>query len=159
MSGNNFDNVPQCFQIPATEKPGFFAVRSGTERLTYAGLDARTDALRDQLIAAGVAKGALAGILLDRSLSTITSFLAVLKAGGAFVPLDPSSPPQGILEIVQRHELACVISNGATLRRFPQLAASVPVIDVDAAPLAGPAGRSGEAAKVAGSDPACVMFT
>ena len=91
MCGNDFDTVPQCFQIPATEKPGFFAVRSGTERLTYAGLDARTDALRDRLTAAGVEKGALAGVLLDRSLSTITSFLAVLKAGGAFVPLDPSS--------------------------------------------------------------------
>jgi hypothetical protein len=36
MSWNDFDNVPQCFQIPATEKPEFFAVRSGTERLTYA---------------------------------------------------------------------------------------------------------------------------
>lgn len=159
MSGNDFDTVPQCFQIQATEKPGFFAVRSGTERLTYAGLDARTDALRDRLTAAGVEKGALVGVLLDRSLSTITSFLAVLKAGGAFVPLDPSSPQQGILDIVQRHKLTCVVSNGATLRRFPQLAAAVPAIDVDAAPLAGPAARRGEAKKVAGSDPACVMFT
>jgi amino acid adenylation domain-containing protein len=159
MSGNDFDNVPQCFQIPATEKPDFFAVRSGTERLTYVGLDARSDALCDRLTAAGIEKGALAGILLHRSLSTITSFLAVLKAGAAFVPLDPSGPPQGILDLVQRHKLACVISNDATLRRFPQLAATVPVIDVDAAPWAGPAGRRGEAVKVAGSDPACVMFT
>jgi amino acid adenylation domain-containing protein len=159
MSGNDFDNVPQWFQIPATEKPGFFAVRSGTERLTYAGLDARTDALCDRLTAAGIEKGALAGILLDRSLATITSFLAVLKAGGAFVPLDPSSPPRGILDIIQRHKLTCVVSNGATLRRFPQLAGAVPVIDVDAAPLAGAAGRRGEAVKVGGSDPACIMFT
>jgi non-ribosomal peptide synthetase component F len=138
MSGNDFDTVPQCFQIPATETPGFFAVRSDAERLTYAGLDARTDALRDRLNAAGVEKGALAGILLDRSLSAITSFLAVLKAGGALVPLDPSGPPQGILDIIQRHKLTCVISNAAALRRFPQLAAAVPVIDVDAAPVAGP---------------------
>jgi amino acid adenylation domain-containing protein len=159
MCGNHFDNVPQCFQIPATEKPGFFALRSGTERLTYAGLDARTDALCDRLAATGIEKGALAGILLDRSLATITSFLAVLKAGGAFVPLDPSSPAQGLLDIIQRHKLTCVVSNAATLRRFPQLAAAVPVIDVDAAPLAWPACRRGEAAKAAGTDPACVMFT
>jgi non-ribosomal peptide synthetase component E (peptide arylation enzyme) len=84
MSGNNFDNVPQCFQIPATEKPGFFAVRSGTGRVTYVGLVTRTDALCDRLTAAGIEKGALAGILLDRPISTITSFLAVLKADGAF---------------------------------------------------------------------------
>ncbi len=159
MSRNDFDTVPECFQIPATEKPGFFAVRSGAERLTYAGLDARADALCGRLAAAGIAKGAFAGILLDRSISTITSFLAVLKAGGAFVPLDPSSPAQGILDIVQRHKLTCIVSNAATLRRFPQLAAVVPVIDVDAASSPGPAGRGGEAAKAAGADPACVMFT
>ncbi|MGH6853074.1 MAG: AMP-binding protein, partial [Methylocella sp.] len=159
MSRNDFDNVPQCFQIPATEKPGFFALRSGAQRLTYAGLDAAADALCGRLAAAGIGKGALAGILLDRSISAVTSFLAVLKAGGAFVPLDPSSPPHGILDILQRHKLACVISNGATLKRFPQLAAAAPVIAVDAAPLAEPAGRRGGAAKVAGSDPACVMFT
>ena len=159
MSGNDFENLPQCFQISVTEKPGFIAVRSGTERLTYAGLDAQSDVLCDRLTAAGIEKGALAGILLDRSLSTVAAFLAVLKAGGAFVPLDPSGPPQGILDIIQRHKLTCVVSNGATLRRFPQLAATVPVIDVDAAPLAGPAGRQGDAVKIAGSDPACVMFT
>jgi amino acid adenylation domain-containing protein len=160
MSRNDFDSVPQWFQIPATEKPGFFAVRSGTQRLTYAALDSWTDALCDRLTAAGIAKGALAGILLDRSLSTVASFLAVLKAGGAFVPLDPSSPPQSIHDIMQRHKLSCVVSNGATLERYPQLATAVPVIDVDAAPLAGPAAnRRGVAAKVAGSDPACVMFT
>ena len=130
MSGNDFDTVPQCFQIPAKEKPGFFAVRSGAERLTYAGLDARSDALCDRLTAAAVEKGALAGILLDRSLSTITSFLAVLKAGGAVVPLDLSGTPQGILDIIQRHKLTCVISNGATLRCFPQLAAAVPVLAI-----------------------------
>jgi amino acid adenylation domain-containing protein len=159
MSLNDYDNVPQWFQITATEKPGLFAVRSGTERLTYAGLDARTDALCDRLTATGIEKGALAGILLDRSLSTIISFLAVLKAGGAFVPLDPSSPPQSILDIIRRHKLSVVISNGATLRRFPQLAAAAPVIDVDAVPLAGPAGRRSETAKVTGADPAGVMFT
>ncbi len=159
MSWNDFDTVPECFQIPATEKHGFFAVRSSTERLTYAGLDARADVLCGRLAAAGIAKGAFAGILLDRSISTIISFLAVLKAGGAFVPLDPSSPAQGILDIVQRHKLTCIVSNAATLRRFPQLAAVVPVIDVDAAPSPGPASRGGEATNVAGVDPACVMFT
>jgi len=92
MSGNDCDNLPQCFQIPATEMPGFFAVRSGTERLTYAGLDARTDAHCDRLAAAGIETGALAGIPLDRSFSPIAPPLAVLKAGGAFVPLDPSHP-------------------------------------------------------------------
>lgn len=89
MPGSDFDNVPQWFQIPATEKPGFFALRSGMERLTYAGLDARTDALRDRLTGAAIAKGARAGILLGR---TLCHHILPGGAGsrGAFVPLDPS---------------------------------------------------------------------
>jgi acyl-CoA synthetase (AMP-forming)/AMP-acid ligase II len=90
MPGSDFDNVPQRFQIPATENRRFFALRSGMERVTYAGLDARTVVVCDRLTAAGIAKGALAGIPLGCSLATITSFLAVLKAGGAIVPLAPS---------------------------------------------------------------------
>jgi amino acid adenylation domain-containing protein len=160
MRGNDFDTVPQCFQIVAAEKPRYSAVRSGTERLNYADLDARSDALRDRLTAAGVEKNALVGVLLDRSVSAITSFLAVLKAGGAFVLLDPSSPPQSILDIVERHKLPCVVSDAATVRRVPQLAATVPVVvDVDAMPLTGGAGEPVPAVGISGSDPACVMFT
>jgi amino acid adenylation domain-containing protein len=159
MSGNDFDSVPRCFRIAAAERPNCIAVRSATERLTYAGLDARTDVLCGQLTDAGIGKGALVGILLDRSVSAITSMLAVLKAGGAFVPLDPNSPPQGIVEIVRRHKLACVVSDEATLRCFPQLAGAAPVIDTGASPLAEAASRPVQAAKISGSDPACVMFT
>jgi non-ribosomal peptide synthetase component F len=113
--------------------------------------------LRGQLTTAGVEQGSLAGVLLDRSVSAITSFLAVLKAGGAFVPLDPNSPQQSILEIVQRHKLACVVS---TLRRLPRLAAAaVPVIDADAPPVMSFKSEPIQAAKVSGSDPAGVMFT
>jgi non-ribosomal peptide synthetase component F len=100
MSGNDFDSVPQGFQFAATEEPRFFAVRSGTQRLTGAGLEVRTDALCGRLAAAAIEKGALAGILLERCLFPITSFLAVLKAGGAFVPLDPSG--QSDQRITQR---------------------------------------------------------
>ena len=160
MRGNDFDNVPQCFRIVATEKPNCIAVRSATERLSYAELDNRAEALRDRLVSAGVEQGALVGIFLDRSISAIASFLAVLKAGGAFVLLDPSSPPQSILDIVQRHRISCVVSNAVTLRRVPQLAATVPLlIDVDAMPLTGDAGELVQAARISGSDPACIMFT
>ncbi|MGO9238514.1 MAG: non-ribosomal peptide synthetase [Methylocella sp.] len=144
----------------ATEKPNRIAVRSATERLSYAELDTRAEALRDRLVSAGVLQGTLVGIFLDRSVSAITSFLAVMKAGGAFVLLDPGSPPQNILDIVQRHKLPYVVSNAATLRRVPQLAVTIPrIIDVDAMPLTGGIRGPVQAARISGSDPACVMFT
>ena len=107
----------------------------------------------------GPGEGGLPGILLDRSVPVIVSFLAVLKAGGAFVPLDPASPPQTILDIVLRHKMACVVSNSATLRRFPELGAAAAVIDVDVTPPAETPRPPVDSIKVSGADAACVMFT
>ena len=159
MRGDSIDNVLQSFHISVTQKPNAIAVRSATHCLSYAELDAQSDALCDRLAMAGVGRSRLAGILLDRSVPVIISFLAVLKAGGAFVPLDPASPPQTILDIALRHKMACVISNGATLRRFPELAAAAAVIDVDVPPPAEITRPPVESVKVSGADAACVMFT
>jgi hypothetical protein len=83
---------PQCFRIPATEKPGFFAVRSGTERLTM--LPSMPGPMR---FAAGSPPLELKTARSPASSSTapyppFTFFLAELNAGWAFVPIDPSSP-------------------------------------------------------------------
>ena len=142
MCGDDLENVPLCFHSVVIRKPNCVALRSAEERLSYADLDSAANSLRDQLAAAGAGKGSLVGILLDRSISSIIAFLAVLKAGGAFVPLDPVSPPQSLLDIIRRPKLACVVSNGATLGRLPQLAAeAAALIDVDATPLSKPAGH------------------
>jgi acyl-CoA synthetase (AMP-forming)/AMP-acid ligase II len=108
MDVHSPDTVPHWFRIQAAAKPHSPAVRISTGRLTYADLDAKTDALRDRLASAGLKQGALAGVLLSRSAAVITSFLGILKAGGAFVPLDPASPPDVILGLVRRHKLACI---------------------------------------------------
>ncbi|MCI0737243.1 MAG: non-ribosomal peptide synthetase [Beijerinckiaceae bacterium] len=136
-----------------------YAVRSHAERLTYAEINARADSLRARLAAAGAGKSALVGILLDRSVCAITSFLAVLKAGAVVVPLDPSTSEHSNLEIVLRHNLACIVSSGETLQRFPHLAAAATVIDADTAPLVIPPSRGIYTAEILGTDPACVMFT
>ncbi len=159
MRGDLIDNVLQSFHISVTQKPNAIAVRSASHCLSYAELDAQSDALRGRIAAAAAGRGGFAGILLDRSVPVIVSFLAVLKAGGAFVPLDPASPPQTILDIVLRHKMACVISSGATLRRFPELASVAAVIDVEVPPPAETTRPPIESIKVSGADAACVMFT
>lgn len=160
MYGDDLENVPLCFHNVVIRNPDAVALCSARERLSYAELDRAADSLREHLAAAGAGKASLVGVLLDRSIHSIIAFLAVLKAGGAFVPLDPASPPQSLLDIIRRHKLACVISNGATLGRLPQLdAAAAALIDVDAVPLSRPADRPASAPDIASSDPACVMFT
>jgi len=159
MHGDDIECVPGWFKVQATKNPRFFAVRSRTERLTYLQFNARADALRDRLLGAGVGKGKFAGVLLGRSLSAVTSFLAVLKSGAAFVPLDICSPEKNILDIVRRNDFACIISDRETIRRFPLLAGAATLLDVDALPVMGLAARSTQPVKINGSDPACVMFT
>lgn len=152
------DNVPACFRLAVAEYSDRFAIRSATERFTYLELDARTDALCERLQAAGIGKGALVGILLDRAVATVTSFLAVLKAGGVFVPLDPNSPPSELLQIAERHQLSYLISDSATLRRVPELASIATVVNLDLVNAA-PHGAPAQTVTVTGADPACVMFT
>lgn len=66
----------------------------GNRRLTFAELAARANRLAHHLVAAGVRPGVLTGVCLDRGVDAMVALLAVLKAGGAFVPLDPEHPAQ-----------------------------------------------------------------
>jgi amino acid adenylation domain-containing protein len=77
----------------AANCPEALAVASTQGRLTYAELNARADQLAHRLQDLGVAQESVVGLWLTRSPWLIISALAVLKAGGAYLPLDPANPP------------------------------------------------------------------
>jgi len=68
------------------------AVTCGREQVTYRELDARANRLAHALIARGAGPDRLVALLLPRSVDLVVAVLAVLKAGGAYLPLDPDSP-------------------------------------------------------------------
>jgi amino acid adenylation domain-containing protein len=74
--------------------PDRIAVVDQSERLTYAELQTRANQLAHELIDAGVESGSLVGICMDRSAALLVSMLAVLQTGAAYVPIDPTFPPQ-----------------------------------------------------------------
>ncbi len=74
--------------------PDAIAVVDASERLTYAQLQSRANQLAHELIAAGVEPGGLVGICMDRQAALLVSMLAVLQTGAAYVPIDPTFPPQ-----------------------------------------------------------------
>ncbi|KPC92180.1 hypothetical protein ADL27_26395, partial [Streptomyces sp. NRRL F-6602] len=84
--------VPELFAEQALRTPDRVAVRCGTGELTYAQLDAEANRLAHHLVERGVGPGVLVGVCAGRGTGAVTALLAVGRAGGAFVPLDPSYP-------------------------------------------------------------------
>ncbi len=84
----------ELFDAQARETPHAVAVVAGGERVTYAELDRRSSQLAARLRALGVGPEARVGVCLGRDADLITALLAILKAGAAYVPLDPAYPPE-----------------------------------------------------------------
>ena len=85
-------SISEAVAARAAENPAALAVVTSTSTLTYEELEQRANQLANYLIDLGVRKEAIVAICLERSFESIISALAVLKAGGAYLPLDPKLP-------------------------------------------------------------------
>lgn len=86
------------------------ALRDTDHTIGYAALDARSDALAAYLQSIGIGRGDHVGIALPRRIDLVTALLAVLKAGAAYVPLDPRYPAERIAYIAQDAQLALILT-------------------------------------------------
>jgi amino acid adenylation domain-containing protein len=86
--------VHELFEEQAARTPGAIAVVFEDEQLSYGELDARANQLARHLRSLGVATDSLVGVLMERSVEMVVALLAVLKAGAAYVPLDPEYPSE-----------------------------------------------------------------
>ncbi|MGI5499876.1 amino acid adenylation domain-containing protein [Lentzea sp. CA-135723] len=86
--------IIDLFTEQADRTPDATAVVAGGTSLTYAELDARANQLAHRLIALGVRPEERVGLLLTRSADVVVAVLAVLKAGGAYLPLDERAPEE-----------------------------------------------------------------
>lgn len=87
--------LPELFEAQAARTPDAVAVRDGDERLTYAELAAAADRLAVRLRELGIGTGGAEDavcLLMERSVRLPVAILAVVKAGGVYVPLDPRYP-------------------------------------------------------------------
>jgi amino acid adenylation domain-containing protein len=91
----------QLFARQVERTPEAVAVEDAAERLTYRELDRRASAGAARLISHGVGPGGVVALLDERGARLVTSILAVFKAGGAYLPLDPGHPPQRLAQILE----------------------------------------------------------
>lgn len=101
-------SVPQLVALQGDERPDTPAVVMGNQVLTYQALNRRANRLAHHLRALGAGTDALVAICLERSPDLVVALLATLKAGAAYLPLDPSYPAERrafMLEDAQPHAL------------------------------------------------------
>lgn len=120
--------VPALFEAQVRKSPDAIALASLDERVSYRELEARANRLARRLIGDGVGPESIVAILLHRSPDLIVAMLAVLKAGGAYLPLDPDYPPARLEFMLRDSRASRLITTGD---RQAMLAASCPVIRLD----------------------------
>lgn len=150
--------LQQFFEVTCDRVPDRVAVEDGDARLTYRELDRRANQLAHDLRARGVARGARVGILLERSPLSYVSLLGVLKAGAAFVPIDPASPAGRVTYIAADADLDLLITSNDLAMEACDLGRPLLEIDLiadvlDAAPVTRPVTDQG------GDPAAYVIYT
>jgi amino acid adenylation domain-containing protein len=122
--------VPELFEEWARRTPGAVAAVSATETVSYAELNARANRLAHLLITRGVRAETRVATLFDHSLNPLVAFLAILKAGGVYVPLHPTNPAERTRLILEDTEATVVLTDKA----MRGAAGDRPVIVVDEEP-------------------------
>jgi amino acid adenylation domain-containing protein len=105
--------------------PNAIAVESSAERLTYAELNGRANGLAHRLRSAGVKPGALVALCVDRTADLVAAPLAVWKAGGAYLPLDPSFPKERLAYLMEDAQAPVLLTTRSLRDRLPSTNAKV----------------------------------
>ncbi|WKB55458.1 non-ribosomal peptide synthetase [Eleftheria terrae] len=148
--------VHHLIEQRAAHAPQAPALVFGEEVLTYAELDARAGRLAQRLLATGLPAQARVGLAVERGIGMVVAVLAILKAGAAYVPLDPAYPRDRLAGMVADSGLDLLLAQAAVRERVPD--SGVPVLELDA-----PAAAAADAARplpaVHGQQLAYVIYT
>jgi amino acid adenylation domain-containing protein len=128
--------VHEAFERGAREHPGAPAVVYDDRSLTYAELNARANRLARHLGACGVGRGDLVAVALERGPALIVTLLATLKAGGAYLPIDPEHPRRRTEFMIEDAEARVLVTSDALAERLDLGAARTILLERDAAAIA-----------------------
>ncbi|WP_369221098.1 amino acid adenylation domain-containing protein [Streptomyces sp. R39] len=123
-------SVAEVFAAQVARTPDAVAVVCGDVELSYAELDVRAAALAGVLRDHGVGAESLVGVVMDRSVELLVALLAVVKAGGAYLPVDVESPSERVAFVFQDAAPVCVLTTRDAASRVPG-SVEVPVLVVD----------------------------
>lgn len=128
--------LPQLFETQAARTPNATAIIYEGQTLTYAQLNARANQLAHHLRALGVGPEMRVGVYLERSLEMMIALLGILKAGAAYIPMDPIFPAQRIGYMMEDSQMAALVTHSALVDSLPAHSARAVLLDDEAAQLA-----------------------
>jgi aspartate racemase len=151
--GEATGTVPARFERVVARDPTRLALVAEGGTLTYGELNRRADHLAAVLRTHGVRPGLPVGLCAARSVELIVAMVAILKAGGTYVPLDPAHPPERLAALLADVAAPLVLTHGPGLPLLPPACTALPIA---AAERAGGAAAATPAA--APGDPAAVAY-
>lgn len=111
--------VHHLIEAQAKKSPNAVAVVAGDLRLTYAELDARAGELASLLQSHGVGPNVIVALCMHRSAAFVVSALGILKAGAAYMPLDPSDPPARLEMLLEDSATRIVVTEKGVAGLLP----------------------------------------
>jgi amino acid adenylation domain-containing protein len=123
--------VHQLIERQVERSPDALALVVEDQQLTYQELNERANQLAHELIAQGVKPETVVGLCLERSVALVVALLAVLKAGGAYLPLDPGQPAERLSFMLEDSGVERILSEERFLAQLPSDCSGTTIIALD----------------------------
>lgn len=123
--------IAEQFEQQVAKSPDAIAIVAKDTQLSYRELDERSNRLARHLQTLGVKPDTLIGVAMGRSETLVVCLLAILKAGAAYVPLDPTHPKERLCLVINDSEMQILLTTSEMRERLPLDAGGVAVLDVE----------------------------
>ncbi|MEM4990087.1 amino acid adenylation domain-containing protein [Collimonas sp. H4R21] len=155
--------LPQLFEAQVARTPQAAAVTHGAEQLSYAELNRQANRLAHYLRELGVQPDDRVAICVERGIAMVVGLLAVLKAGAAYVPLDPAYPADRLAHMLNDSAPRVVLTQAGIEGSWPQVKATIapglPLLDLQAPAWSAYPDHNPDSSHLAPSDMAYVIYT
>ena len=121
--------VNNLFEMQAERVPNAIAVLQEDKSISYRELDQRANKLAHYLQSLGVKAETFVGVFMNRSIDTVVGLLGIMKAGGAYLPLDPDFPQDRLAFMLEDSSTAIILTQNELLESLPPHNARVVIVD------------------------------
>ncbi|MFG2956783.1 amino acid adenylation domain-containing protein [Streptomyces sp. NPDC048291] len=123
--------LAELFEAQARRTPDAVAVVADGAEISYAELDARANRLARHLVGQGVGPECVVAVVMDRGVDVVTALLGIVKAGAAYLPVDPQQPPERLGFMLADSGADCVVASRSVEDVLSGPVCDVPLLFVD----------------------------